>query len=100
VDVSFRLSLILWVILLLDSMGEWSSFFFFLITEVTCAHSPTRETDTWPWTAARHCLKITWFWNLTVHLNGRQWDVHGGWNQAGSVLSAEHPPAWEQITLQ
>jgi hypothetical protein len=30
----------------------------------------------------------------------RQWDVHSGCNQPSAVLSAEHPPAWEQITLQ
>jgi hypothetical protein len=35
-------------------------------------------------------FKITWVCDLILHLYGRQ---------PGAVLSAEHPPAWEQIPV-
>jgi hypothetical protein len=43
----------------------------------------------------RPVLRITWFWDLAVHLYGRQWDVHGGWNQPGCSFSWTH--SLEQI---
>jgi hypothetical protein len=55
-------------------------------------HRISHHTRTW--------TALPWFWDLTIHLYGRPWDIHGGWNQPGTVLSAEHPLIWEQIPLQ
>jgi hypothetical protein len=49
---------------------------------------------------AIHVPSATFVPTAVPLLDGRQWDVHGGWNQPGDVLSAEHPSAWEQIPQQ
>jgi hypothetical protein len=56
----------------------------------------TWVTDTWPWTVARQVFEDNLV--LVSHCTFVWKDVHGGWNQPGTVLSAEYPPAWEQFT--
>jgi hypothetical protein len=67
--------------------------------QTPASRSLTRVTDTWPWTAARQVFKNIKL-GSAISLYGRQWDVHGRWNQPGAVLSAEHSHLGADYTIK